>query len=224
MSIIFVFQLGYNQVQEQHRDYNTSGSWNLFKDQCYGPWLTESWNIKGSKSPVKRKKILSWKREKIGIAMFQETYLSDEEHLKVKPCPLNVLMDRFPFSTSLLSKQSKQVIGLWGFWIGGHMEETSPLFGFLILTVVKRELITFLFAPKQLVESVASCSFGNNNIRPCSGGHGHYILKPLQQTNPPKPRTGAKYTHKDHHHPWRQAGSQTSPGWGEGTRTKTPGL
>lgn len=46
-----------------------------------------TWNIRGSHSPIKRKKILlALKREKIDIAMLQETHLNDEEHLKLQQC------------------------------------------------------------------------------------------------------------------------------------------
>lgn len=46
-----------------------------------------TWNIKGSHSPIKRKKIWSYlKKGKIDIAMLQETHLNDEEHLKLQQC------------------------------------------------------------------------------------------------------------------------------------------
>lgn len=46
-----------------------------------------TWNIKGSHSPIKRKKILSsLKKEKVDIAMLQETHLNNEEHLKLQQC------------------------------------------------------------------------------------------------------------------------------------------
>ncbi len=46
-----------------------------------------TWNIKGSHSPIKRKKILlSLKKEKNDIALLQDTHLNDEEHLKLQQC------------------------------------------------------------------------------------------------------------------------------------------
>lgn len=44
-----------------------------------------SLNVKGINNAVKRKKILSWfKKEKVNIALLQETHLTDEEHKKLK--------------------------------------------------------------------------------------------------------------------------------------------
>lgn len=44
-----------------------------------------SYNVKGIGSPVKRKKILNQlKALKCGVAMSQETHLSDKKHLKLK--------------------------------------------------------------------------------------------------------------------------------------------
>lgn len=44
-----------------------------------------SWNVHGIHNPIKRKKILCYlKKEKVQIAMLQETHLTDSEHLKLK--------------------------------------------------------------------------------------------------------------------------------------------
>uniref|UniRef100_A0AAR2JIC8 exodeoxyribonuclease III n=1 Tax=Pygocentrus nattereri TaxID=42514 RepID=A0AAR2JIC8_PYGNA len=44
-----------------------------------------SWNVKGIGHVVKRKKILTFlKKEKVSIALLQETHLSNTEHLKLK--------------------------------------------------------------------------------------------------------------------------------------------
>lgn len=46
-----------------------------------------TWNIKGSHSPIKRKKNLqALRKEKVDIAMLQETHLNEEEHLKLQQC------------------------------------------------------------------------------------------------------------------------------------------
>lgn len=43
-----------------------------------------TWNVKGLGHVVKRKKILTFlKKEKVTVAMLQETHLSDSEHLKL---------------------------------------------------------------------------------------------------------------------------------------------
>lgn len=44
-----------------------------------------SLNVKGVNNVVKRKKILTWlKKERVDIALLQETHLTDEEHKKLK--------------------------------------------------------------------------------------------------------------------------------------------
>lgn len=46
-----------------------------------------TWNIKGSHSPIKRKKVLlALKKEGVDIALLQETHLNDTEHLKLQQC------------------------------------------------------------------------------------------------------------------------------------------
>ncbi len=48
-----------------------------------------TWNIKGSHSPIKRKKVLlTLKKENVDIALLQETHLNDKEHLKMQQCGL----------------------------------------------------------------------------------------------------------------------------------------
>lgn len=44
-----------------------------------------SWNVGGIHSPIKRKKILSFlKKEKVHVALLQETHLSPDEHMKLR--------------------------------------------------------------------------------------------------------------------------------------------
>lgn len=43
-----------------------------------------SWNVHGIHNPIKRKKICYLKRERVQIALLQETYLTESEHLKLK--------------------------------------------------------------------------------------------------------------------------------------------
>lgn len=44
-----------------------------------------TWNVNGVHTPVKRKKILTYlKRERVDIALLQETHLTDSEHLKLQ--------------------------------------------------------------------------------------------------------------------------------------------
>uniref|UniRef100_A0A3Q3G8L9 Reverse transcriptase domain-containing protein n=1 Tax=Kryptolebias marmoratus TaxID=37003 RepID=A0A3Q3G8L9_KRYMA len=46
-----------------------------------------TWNIKGSHSPIKRRKVLqALKKEGVDIALLQETHLNDSEHLKLQQC------------------------------------------------------------------------------------------------------------------------------------------
>lgn len=44
-----------------------------------------TWNVKGIHNPIKRKKVMSYiRKNKIGIALLQETHLDKQEHLKLK--------------------------------------------------------------------------------------------------------------------------------------------
>lgn len=63
--------------------------YNCFMAEVYGNEKHISyictWNVRGIHNPIKRKKILTYiRKEKIGIALLQETHFDKEEHLKLK--------------------------------------------------------------------------------------------------------------------------------------------
>lgn len=77
-------------------------------------------------------------------------------------CLMNPFVDRFPLGALPLSKQSKQIIGLcedFGYvdvWRTLHPAQKE--FTFFSNPYTR---IDYFFAPKQLIESVVSCSIGN---------------------------------------------------------------